>query len=293
MKRTIILFLLFHVALLAHAQKAKLAEAVELAKGMKWEEAKSVLDAVSNHPETKDVADTWYLRGFVYKELYKKSDANNPASSNRLTALESFKKSIQLDTEKKILEKNKKNIKFLSQTFYNDAVKTLDKDNYKLSLDNFNHFKSTSKILDPNADMKDKVIEYNLGLTAVYMELYEADRGKNESFLQKTKDAYNLVLKLDPKNLSANYNMGVLFYNQAVNIILELEYDTDMIALSEIQDNCVKLFRESLPYMERALELDPNNINTLKGLSGIYYSLNEIEKSEEIKKTIEKKKKNQ
>jgi hypothetical protein len=39
--------------------------------------------------------------------------------------------------------------------------------------------------------------------------------------------------------------------------------------------------------MEKALELDPNRIETLKGLEGIYISLNEFEKSNAIRARLE------
>jgi hypothetical protein len=43
--------------------------------------------------------------------------------------------------------------------------------------------------------------------------------------------------------------------------------------------------------MEKAYALDPKRKDTLYGLSGIYYSLNEIEKSNEFKQKLEEIKK--
>jgi hypothetical protein len=83
--------------------------------------------------------------------------------------------------------------------------------------------------------------------------------------------------------LDANYNMGILYYNEAVTKIQESEYETDLIALSQLQDECIEIFKKSLPYMEKAYALDPNNKNVLLGLSGIYFSLNDEAKSNEFK----------
>jgi hypothetical protein len=54
------------------------------------------------------------------------------------------------------------------------------------------------------------------------------------------------------------------------------------MSLNLILDNCTGLFKESLPYMEKAYRLNPNRRETLIGLSGIYFSLNEEEKRQYI-----------
>ena len=78
-----------------------------------------------------------------------------------------------------------------------------------------------------------------------------------------------------------------MFYNQAVQLINQSDYDIDIVALNDIQDNSVKLFRESLPFMEKAYKLDPKRRETLLGLSGIYFSLNEKEKSDLYKQKLQ------
>ena len=81
--------------------------------------------------------------------------------------------------------------------------------------------------------------------------------------------------------------MGILYYNQAVNLINQSDYDLDIVALNDVQDNSINLFKQSLPFMEKAYALDPNKKETLLGLSGIYFSLNEKEKSNEFKQKLE------
>ncbi len=293
MKRALILIFISIAALASHAQKDVVNDAIRHLKNKSLDSAKLLIDQAVAHETTKDLATTWYYRGFIYKELYKEREKNDASSQFRITSFESFKHSCELDATNESFENNKSNLDYLSRVFFNDAVKTLNTDQYPLSLKNFKHFKETSKIIDPNIDLTQKTIEYKIGIATVYMQLYEQDMEKNKGFLEKTKESYEFVLDIDPDNIRANYNMGVLYYNQAVNIIHSLEYDTDMIALSEIQNDCIKLFKESLPFMELAHKLDPNNINTLKGLSGIYYSLNEIDKSNELKAAIEDLKKKQ
>ena len=48
--------------------------------------------------------------------------------------------------------------------------------------------------------------------------------------------------------------------------------------LAEKEDICVDLFLQALPYVKAAYEIDPTRKETLIGLTGIYWSLNDIEK---------------
>jgi hypothetical protein len=86
--------------------------------------------------------------------------------------------------------------------------------------------------------------------------------------------------------------MGILYYNSAVNIIKSMDNEVDLITLDLIQNETVELFRYALPYMQKAFVLNPKRVETLTGLAGIYFSLNEFEKSEEINKQLENLKKN-
>mgnify|MGYP001618557359 CR=1 FL=1 len=134
---------------------------------------------------------------------------------------------------------------------------------------------------------KQKDIEFYLALASVYTKISEANPAKKKEFFLKSRSLYDRVLALDPDNLGANYNLGILYYNRAVDIINTSNYDVDLVALSQLQDTCINLFRTSLPFMEHAYRLDPANKYVLIGLSGIYFSLNEKEKSEKYKKELE------
>jgi hypothetical protein len=93
---------------------------------------------------------------------------------------------------------------------------------------------------------------------------------------------------MDSLNLKANYNLGVLYYNKAVKITADLDYDEiDLIAISEIEDQSIALFQQSLPFMKSAYHIDPHDPNTLEGLAGIYFSLREFDKSNEFKEKLD------
>lgn len=279
--------LLLLITIISNAQSDKIANAVKFYQANNLDSAKLYIDEAIKNQATENDAQAWYIRGFIYKEIYTKREAENKQSTARTEALYSFKKSLSIDTTKENVEENKKNIKFLAYKFFNDAASSLDTINYEIAIINFQQYKSTMLIIDSSL-ISQKELEFNLAIGSVYTKLFETDRKASNRFLDLAKVAYSKVLSIDPNNISANYNMGILYYNQAVHLIKEMDYDIDMVSLSDIQDNSIVLFKESLPFMEKAYELDPNRKETLQGLSGIYFSLNDFEKSNAFKQKLEK-----
>ena len=276
---------LFITANIIQAQPEKISDALKFWNNGELDKAKGAIDIASENEQTANQAQTWYYRGFIYKEIYKK-ELTNPISPAREDAVMSFKKAILLDKENKYTKDCKVNVNFLATTFYNDAVRALNSRDHKTAIISYSKYKETTRIVDPLMDMDVKDIKFYNALGSLYTGIYETDKRANEAFFIKAKDAYEKVLNIDPLELSANYNIGILYYNKAVDIINGSDYDIDLVALDDIQDTSIVLFKNSLPYMETAYKLQPENENTLIGLSGIYFGLNELEKSNKIKEEL-------
>ena len=92
--------------------------------------------------------------------------------------------------------------------------------------------------------------------------------------------------RVQPDSFAANYNLGITLYNRAVDLVKEQDYDLDIVRLYEILEKVSGLFREAKPYVEKAYRLAPGNLNAMRALEGIYYNLNEKEKSRQIRATI-------
>lgn len=274
-------------ALAALAQNDKLVDAYRMLERGQLDSAKTAIDQAIVHPETARNAQVWYVRGFVYKEIYKAREISNMGSQARDVAVESFRKSIELDSSKTNREENTKILVFLASKYYNDAASSLDRDKYPVSISNYGKYRQLMTVIEPGSDMKQQDIKYGLAIASVYTDIFNSDRKNNTRFFDLAKAEYNKILMLDPNNLSANYHMGILYYNQAVDIINQSDYDIDIVTLDQIQDNSIALFKQSLPFMEKAYQLDPNKRETLEGLTGIYFSLNEFEKSNEFKARLE------
>jgi len=280
----IVFMLLTSVSILA--QTSKIAEALGHLKDGKLGLAKAAIDEASKHEETIGKADTWYYKGYIYREIYKKTE--DPKSQERYLAAEYFKKCVDMEPEGRYAENCEQQVDNIAKSYYNDAVIALNSKDPKASEESFGKFIKVKQMWNPKVDLTEQKINVYMALGGVYTGIYEVDKTKNKSDWYRAKAYFDKVLKINPDHINGNYNMGILYYNKAVNFINAKEYDIDLVALSDIQDTSIILFKRSLPFMETALELEPENENTLVGLSGIYFALNEIEKSNAIKERLEK-----
>jgi len=281
------LFLTIFLVQNARAQTGMVRQAVQALQEGDLDGARLKIDSAAVHPESKGQHTTWYYRGFVYKELYNQREKSNYYSSARKESITSFKAFLDMEEIPEDLAKSAgKSLMYLATTHFNDAATNLNPENYQVAEENYQAYKTTVQVVQPDADFNARDIQFYLVLGSVFTKIYEADRKENRAYYNKIEEAFQKVLDIDSLNLSANYNLGIHYYNEAVNIIKTLDYGTDIITLEQIQDECVELFRQSLPYMKIAYELNPKRKETLIGLAGIYFSLNEMEKSEAVQNEL-------
>jgi tetratricopeptide (TPR) repeat protein len=131
-------------------------------------------------------------------------------------------------------------------------------------------------------------VEVMLVAGTVYEKLFQQTPDQKEAYLLKRKNIYFQILAQNPDNVLANYNMGITLYNQAVVLINQQTdiYNVDLLSFDSIIEQCTSLFREALPFIKKANELMPDNINTLKALEGIYYNLNDREKFIQVREKL-------
>jgi tetratricopeptide (TPR) repeat protein len=141
----------------------------------------------------------------------------------------------------------------------------------------------------------------NIGLYVtlgnVYDNLYQAmSKEKNTEkanlYFGEAKKYYEQATAKDPKNVDAVYSLGALYYNQAavrtqeLNALPEDYSSAGLKKLKTLRDEILALFDQSLPYFQKAENLNPNDVNTLIALNEIY-ARKEDELSLEFKKRLE------
>ncbi|SFB86603.1 hypothetical protein SAMN05421780_101812 [Flexibacter flexilis DSM 6793] len=152
-----------------------------------------------------------------------------------------------------------------------------------------NQLSEIEPILDKAISLNPKNIELYLVQGTALDRIVKANKGiDKEAYFQKRLTAYKKALELDGNNFSANYNMGITYYNRAVDIINDQSYDLDVTMLTKIIDQCSAMFKEAQPFLEKAHKLTPANKNTMLALEGVYYNMNDAHKMKDIQDKLAK-----
>lgn len=109
--------------------------------------------------------------------------------------------------------------------------------------------------------------------------------------VQKATSAYENAIMLKPDYFEPNYNLGALYVNQAADI-LDKANDLPLDAVKEYDAEKARaddMLKKSLPYLERSLELMPDDVNTMVSLKEIYTRLGMTEKLEMINTKLQDK----
>jgi tetratricopeptide (TPR) repeat protein len=109
--------------------------------------------------------------------------------------------------------------------------------------------------------------------------------------VQKATSAYENAIKLKPDYFEPNYNLGALYVNQAADI-LDKANDLPLDAVKEYEAEKARadeMLKKSLPYLERSLELMPEDVNTMVSLKEIYTRLGMADKLEMINNKLQDK----
>lgn len=93
---------------------------------------------------------------------------------------------------------------------------------------------------------------------------------------------YNQSLEKDPTNFNTLYNLGVLYYNKGVDKTNECNDIKDMKLYDAAKVEANSYFEKSLPFMERASVINPNDKEVLTSLKGLYYRFNKMDKYSEV-----------
>ena len=279
-----ICFLLLIVCHNQYAQTDLLFDAQKMCQEKKFDLAIPLIEKIIKHPDTKLDASAWHIRSYAYIQTYKLAGQYNTSKLNLLdTAINSALISMKLDATKELLENNNSFVKFGAGAYYKvSAVLLQDSLNNVKSEKYYLKYKKTTTIITPTFDFKQKDIEYYNTTGGIYEELYMKNNF-NQKYGDVAKYALLKVLDLDPQNISANINLGVLYYNQGATLMRMMDYDVDLAQLDVIQENAKKLFKQSLPFMMKVYQLDPKAERALESLQGIYSALLDDEKANEFK----------
>jgi tetratricopeptide (TPR) repeat protein len=133
-----------------------------------------------------------------------------------------------------------------------------------------------------------------------YIEVALADDPLNhalllaEGFLYMKQEKYDLAVASLEKSISLNsevfgsqLNLGICYYNQAFEKYLESNEIMDVKKYNEAVAEVDKMFEKALKPFEKAHELNPDDVDTMKNLKELYYRLKMTEKYDAISKKLD------
>jgi tetratricopeptide (TPR) repeat protein len=119
----------------------------------------------------------------------------------------------------------------------------------------------------------DYILHYNIGV--MKSDLKDLDGAI---------DSYNKAIALKPDYADAYNNIGAAILSKAEPIVEEMNQNLNNFAkYDELQAKQMDVYKEALPYFEKAYELNNSNINVVQALVGIYEQLGMYDKSKELK----------
>ncbi|MFB9055603.1 tetratricopeptide repeat protein [Mariniflexile ostreae] len=123
-------------------------------------------------------------------------------------------------------------------------------------------------------------LQYNLGVIA-------SESGDIDS----AKKYYKKAVELDPKYVNAYINLAALILGEEEVYVKEMNglgnSKKDNLRYDELKEARQQLYRDALPYLTKALEINPENIDAAKTLMNIYSILGETDNYKDMKAKVE------
>lgn len=94
--------------------------------------------------------------------------------------------------------------------------------------------------------------------------------------------SYKTCIEMDPNFFDANFNLAVLYFNKAVKIYEDASKISDNTEYEKIKTEGDNMLLKSVPYMEKAHEIDPKDRASLETLKTIFYRLKMTDKYQKV-----------
>jgi tetratricopeptide (TPR) repeat protein len=117
--------------------------------------------------------------------------------------------------------------------------------------------------------------------------LYELTLGK----LDSAEADYKKAIELKEDYFDAIYSLGAMYYNRGVDILKKADNEQDNTKYEKMKKEAMDMFKKALPHLEKAHEMNPDDLNPMISLKAIYYRLGQLDKYEKIKKELDAKRK--
>lgn len=103
--------------------------------------------------------------------------------------------------------------------------------------------------------------------------------------------AYSKAVEVKPDYFDAYYNLGAFIFNQGVgynNSANELDFRSQKKEIAALEAKADEAFKNAIPHLEKAHEIDPSDKATMQSLSQLYVRMGMTDKYKSIKEKMSK-----
>ena len=104
---------------------------------------------------------------------------------------------------------------------------------------------------------------------------------------EKAIESLTKSAEINPDDFSTQLNLGISYYNVAFEMYLKSNEIMDVKKYNEAVEEVNKMFSKAVLPFEKAHELNPDDVDTMKNLKELYYRLQMDEKYQIISKKLE------
>lgn len=97
-------------------------------------------------------------------------------------------------------------------------------------------------------------------------------------FFEKAKADYTKALSIKEDYFDAAYSLGALYYNRGAEMLNKANMISDDAAYKKAKTAAETVLKDALPFLERAHELQPDDVSTMNSLKELYARTNQMEK---------------
>lgn len=192
---------------------------------------------------------------------------------------------------------NKKNGGPSDEAFaYIQEGKKLYPNNLGLIIEEFNYYLSKGDTEKAQASLasaiekepNNPVFHFNIGATFDELTSKKRKEGVHEEadvFSKKSIEGYKKAIELKPDFADAYFNLGIFYYNESIELNSMANDIKDQTLEEKALNTAEEYLNDAIPFLEKAHDLQPKDVNTLKVLKSIYFNL---EKDAEYKVVEEK-----
>lgn len=123
-------------------------------------------------------------------------------------------------------------------------------------------------------------LHYNLGVSAEQL-----------GDIKTAQKYYKQAIELDPEMENAYINMATTTLSKEREIVEEMNSlgtsKADNKKYQKLNEEKKQYYSDALPFLEKAIEINPQNVGAMKTMMNIYYQLGKDEKAKEIKSRID------